>query len=135
MKSEIVKLDAKAYRKFGLTTGSIFAILFGVILPWITHHPYPIWPWVLAGVLFAFAPLLPIALGPVYVAWMKIGQVLNWINTRLILGVLFYVLITPVGIVLKLLRKVPIPKSFNKQIGTYRKKCQQKPKETMEQPF
>ncbi len=41
-------------------------------------------------------------LKPVYIAWMKLAYVLGWINTRLLLCLIFYLVITPIGLVLKL---------------------------------
>ena len=34
-------------------------------------------------------------LRPIYVGWMKFAFVLGWINTRLILGLFFYLILTP----------------------------------------
>lgn len=135
MKNELIELDAAGYRKFGLVTGAIFAVLFGLALPWLFNFSYPIWPWILAGILFAQAILMPLTLSPVYKVWMKFGHIMNWINTRLILGILFYGMFLPVGILLKLIGKVPIAKGFDNHVETYRKQCQQSTKENMERPF
>lgn len=135
MKNVATELDSAGYRKFGLVTGSILAVLFGLVLPWLFNFNYPVWPWVVAGVLIIMALLIPLRLGPVYKIWMKFGFVMNWINTRLILGILFYGIFLPVGFLLKLLGKVPIPKDFNKQVESYRKLSQQSEKENMERPY
>jgi len=135
MLNKVDKLDAQGYRKFGLVTGAIFAGLFGLLLPWIFGFNFPLWPWILFGILGGLALLIPMALGPIYIVWMKFGYVMNWINTRLILGILFYGMFVPVGLVLKLLGKVPIAKKFDNKLTTYRKECQQTTKENMENPF
>lgn len=135
MSSVVAALDAAGYRKFGLVTGSILGVLFGLFLPWLFSYHYPIWPWVMAGILFAMAILLPLSLGSVYKTWMKFGLVMNWINTRIILGVLFYGIFLPVGFLMKLLGKVPIPKGFNSLIESYRKPSKQSERENMERPY
>ena len=69
-------------------------------------HRYTI---VLAAIISAFffimAFLAPLALKPVYIAWMRFAYVLGWVNTRLILAIMFYLIFTPIGLALKLLRK------------------------------
>jgi len=47
---------------------------------------------------------LPGFLRTVYIAWMRLAVILSWINTRIILGVLFYVVFTPAGLVMRLFR-------------------------------
>jgi len=66
MTADIEKLDAKGYRKFGLTTGAIIIGLFGLAIPWIFSLNYPKWPWILGGGLGAWALLAPATLQPVY---------------------------------------------------------------------
>ncbi|MGH8602955.1 MAG: SxtJ family membrane protein, partial [Gammaproteobacteria bacterium] len=82
-------------RRFGLITAAIVALLFGVVLPWLFDHALRLWPWIVAGVLSGWALVWPRTLFPIYRAWMAIGQVLGWINSRIILGLMFYVMIMP----------------------------------------
>jgi len=42
-------------------------------------------------------------LKPVYAAWMSFASVLGWINTRIILAILFYLVLTPMGLAMRLL--------------------------------
>ena len=46
--SDIPELDRAGLRKFGLTTGAIVALLFGLFLPWLFDFGLPRWPWMLA---------------------------------------------------------------------------------------
>ncbi len=68
------KLTEPELRKFGLTTGAIAAVLFGLLLPWIFGHRLPLWPWCVAGTLWLLALVYPKALQPIYTVWMKIGH-------------------------------------------------------------
>jgi len=52
MTADIEKLDARGYRKFGVTTGAIIIGLFGLVIPWLFNLNYPTWPWIL-GVAWA----------------------------------------------------------------------------------
>ena len=56
-------------------------------------HPYGL------GLIF------PIVLKPIYLVWMIFSVILGWFMTRLILSLLFYFVITPIGISLRLLDK------------------------------
>ncbi len=135
MKHEIIKLDAAGYRKFGLITGAIVVGLFGLLIPWIFSFNFPTWPWILAGILAAWALLAPASLQPVYVGWMKFGHVMNWINTHLILGLLFYGMFLPFGLVMRLFGKDPMQRSLDKSITSYRVKSHHDARENVERPF
>ena len=50
---DIPELDAAGLRRFALVTGAILAVLFGVLLPWLFGFGFPLWPWIVAGVLAA----------------------------------------------------------------------------------
>ena len=135
MTHEIVKLDAAGYRKFGLVTGGIIVVLFGLLIPWIFSLGYPRWPWILAGILAAWGLLAPTTLQPVYVGWMKFGHGMNWINTRLILGLLFYGMFLPFGLVMRLFGKDPMQRRLDKSITSYRVKSHHDARENVERPF
>lgn len=57
-----------------------------------------------------------------YALWMKFALVLSWVNTRLILFFLFYLVFTPIGLILKLLGKDLLDRKINKADKTYWKK-------------
>lgn len=135
MHAAIEKLDAKGYRKFGLTTGAIVIVLFGLAIPWLFSLNYPKWPWILAGVLGVWALLAPTTLRPVYAGWMKFGHVMNWINTRLILGILFYGIFLPTGAVMRLFGKDPMRRKLDKTVTSYRVPSHREPKNNVERPY
>lgn len=65
--------------------------------------------WLTAAGGFGFAGLVwPRALGPLYEAWKKLGHVLGWINARIILSAVFFVFVTPTGIIMRLLGHDPL---------------------------
>jgi hypothetical protein len=93
----------KPERQFGF----IFAAFFALVAFW------PLWPlhapklgWLIgAGAWLAAALLIPRALAPLNKAWITFGHVLGWINARIILGVVFFVVVTPIGLLLRLFGK------------------------------
>lgn len=61
-----------------------------------------------AAVLLLLAAIAPAALKPVYRGWMKLGAVLGWINTRIILTVAFFLVVTPIGVIMRLAGRSPM---------------------------
>jgi hypothetical protein len=112
--------DRKQLRSFGLLTGALIAAIFGLLLPWIWEYTWPRWPWAVGGVLATWGLVAPGTLLPVYRVWMKFAAVLGWINTRLILGFVFYAMITPIGLVARLFGRDSMQKSFDREATSYR---------------
>ncbi|MDP8259608.1 MAG: SxtJ family membrane protein [Candidatus Gygaella obscura] len=73
----------------------------------------------LAGLFLAVGIFKPLLLKPVYYAWMKLACVLCWINTRLILGLLFFLIFTPIGLLLRLFKKDLLERKIDKNQNSY----------------
>jgi len=95
MFDEIPELDKKGLRDFGLITGGLFALIFGLLLPWKFEWQWPVWPWVLFGLLAVLAFAAPMWLNPVYRVWMRIGHMIGSVISRIILGLVFFLVVTP----------------------------------------
>ena len=133
--AEVTKSDL---RKFGFIMGTMFALIFGLLFPWITDKTsvnWPIWPFIVMAVFWAIALIAPQILRPVNDIWLKIGNVLGWINSRIILGVMFFLLIFPIGLLLKLFGKDSMNRKFEKDVKSYRIKVKQRNKDHLEKPF
>ncbi|MBE9035771.1 SxtJ family membrane protein [aff. Roholtiella sp. LEGE 12411] len=134
--NEIRELDRKGLRDFGLLGGAIAAGLFGSLLPLLHHEPLPILPWLIATILWVWALIAPATLNGIYQIWMKIGLVLGWINTRIILGIVFYALLMPMGLVMRgVFHQDTMKRKLDADLATYRVIAQVKPRERMEKPF
>ena len=114
------EINTSMLRQFGFIMGFFIALLFGMLFPWILGYPYPFWPWILAGIFLATALLSPDLLGPVYKWWMRVGLVIGWINSRVIMILLFYLVMFPMGLILKLLGKDPLNQAFERNKMSYR---------------
>jgi len=125
-------------RKFGLIMGSMIALIFGLLFPWIadtTLENWPRWPFITMVIFWALAFLLPESLRKVNELWLKVGNVLGWINSRIILGVMFYLLIFPIGLLLKLFGKDSMNRKLEKGADSYRKVTKLRAKDHLEKPF
>ena len=135
MMTKIPRLDNKGYRSFAFTTGSAFVVIFGGLVPWVFDFPYPVWPWLLFFFLAVWGLVAPRTLMPVYVGWMTLALLINRITTPIILGVVFYLFLSPMAIVIKVLKKDPIPKGFDKSKDSYRLDSEKTDHENLERPF
>ena len=122
-------------RKFGFTMGAVIVTLFGLLLPWLFEHDYPLWPWIAAGVFLLAAAAAPASLAPVHSAWLRIGHALGWINTRIILGLMFYTVFLFVAVLMKLLAKDPMSRKIDKTLNSYRVQSEQRARDHLEKPF
>lgn len=126
--------DSKELRTFGLLVGSIFAIIG--MWPMVFRNESPrIWAISLGGSLVGLGLALPTSLRHVHRIWMKIGNVLGWINTRILLGVIFYVLITPMGLVMRLFGKDSMRRVLVHEANTYRIVREPRPRLHMNNQF
>jgi hypothetical protein len=62
----------------------------------------------LGTVMIVLGFIAPRLLTPAYRAWMRFAEVLGRVQTAIILTVVFFLVVTPLGIIMRLLRKSPI---------------------------
>ncbi|RJO65079.1 MAG: hypothetical protein C4523_16860 [Myxococcales bacterium] len=62
---------------------------------------------------------VPVAISPLFIALTYIGLALGWVNTRLILGLLYFLVFTPLGLLFRLIGKDPLNRRIEKNAGTY----------------
>lgn len=122
-------------RKFGLVSGAIVATLFGLLLPWLFDYGWPWWPWVLAGILWLWSLVHGESLFVVYRVWLKFGHIAGWINTRIILGIVFYLVFLPAGLLLRLLGKDPMARKLDGSSRSYRISSERTEKDHVERPY
>jgi hypothetical protein len=66
---------------------------------------------------------------------MHLGLLLNKVTTPLILGIVFFLVLSPIGLVRRLRRHDALARTFDSNTPTYRVPSQQKPSETLKRPF
>ena len=132
---KIPELDRKGLRDFALITGAIIAILFGLFFPWLLETGDPIWPWIICGILVAAGLFAPMVLQPVYRLWMRFGLLLSKITTPLILGIVFFLVIMPMGLVMRLMGHDPMSRKLDDAAISYRVVSKKNPKENLEKPY
>ena len=105
MKNHIPK---KTLREFGFLIGFIFPFLIGWILPLSGGHSFRTWTLFISipSIILAFTK--PILLLYPYRAWMKLGHILGWVNSRIILGLVFLIVLLPISLVMKSIGHDPL---------------------------
>ncbi|MDD2679596.1 MAG: SxtJ family membrane protein [Candidatus Omnitrophica bacterium] len=117
---EKIILDTKNLKKFGMTMGIAFLVIAIFIIIRHKHSPLPVL--IIALIFFIMGVVTPALLKPAYIAWMRFAYLLGWINTRLILVIIFYLVLTPIGLVMRLCGIDSLERKINKKAGSYWKK-------------
>lgn len=131
----IPELDRKGLREFGLTTGAAVVVIFGLFFPWVLDVDWPLWPWIVAAVFWLFALTAPMLLRPVYKGWMRFGLLAGRVMTPLVLGIVFFVLISPMALIRRLRGNDPMKRTLDSDQETYRVKSAKSRREKLEKPF
>jgi len=125
MNMERLNLDKRNLRKFGMTMAIVFSIITILIL---IRHRHSILPTAIISVIFFVSALvMPNSLKTIYIIWMKLAFFLSWINTRLILFIIFYLVFTPMGLVIRLFGIDLLDRKIEKKRQSYWKKREKIP--------
>ena len=116
MKENISK---KQLREFGLLIGFGFPIIIGLLLPAFAGHGFRSWTlWIgFSGLILGLTS--PRLLYYPYKCWMKLGHLLGWINSYIILGLVFIIILQPIALVMYLFGYDPL-RTRRKGDKTYR---------------
>jgi len=119
IKDEIknIKGSEKDLKKFGLTVG-IILILIAALLFW-KQKPSFLYFFPVGLFLLLAGILTPALLCPLNKVWMIFSLILGWIMTRVILSVLYYIILTPIGIIAKISGKHFLDVKIDKTRNTY----------------
>ncbi len=131
----IPELDRAGLRKFGFTTGAIIVLLFGLFFPWLLEISWPIWPWIIATPLWVLATIYPAWLRLIYNGWMRFGILASRVTTPLILGIVFYLVISPMALIRRLAGRDSLRRMIEPEAGTYRVSSEKNSTERLEKPF
>ena len=127
-------VTTKQLRSFGVIVGGIFAII-GLWPALWRGEDVRLWALILAGLLLLPAAVYPQSLRWPYRGWMTLGLALGWVNTRIILGVIFYGLFTPMGVIMRWAGRDPLLLKLDPQAETYRVNRQSRPSSHMRRQF
>ncbi|MBK8189579.1 MAG: sxtJ [Vampirovibrionales bacterium] len=128
-------LSRRQLRDFGLLFAGLLALMFGVLRPWLGHHPAPSWVFPTAGVIAALALIVPSAMFPLYWTMMRIGDFIGPIVSRVILALMFYAAVLPIGLLMRASGADPMRRKLEAQADSYRVVSPQRPTTHWEKPW
>jgi hypothetical protein len=110
-------VSSSSNRAFGL----VFAVVFVIIglWPWLFGGQVRIWSVVVGTVFLVVAWLWPAALASLNRVWTRFGLLLHRIVSPVVLGVMFFVVVTPMGLVMRALGKDPLRLRFDRGAQSY----------------
>jgi hypothetical protein len=126
--------NTAALKSFGLLMTWAFPLFIGIIAPWLINLPPQWWTLWVSVFFISLALVAPKLLYWPYKVWMFVAGIIGFINTRLLLGATFYLLIFPIGLVLKLTKKLQFKKT-HRQPSNYVVRSDTITKTQLEQPF
>jgi|TARA_B100000073_G_C23569909_1_gene507670 hypothetical protein len=124
----------KQLRQFGFLLGCLIPLFFCVLLPALHSHSAPLWPVGIGVMLILLGVLAPQRLSPVYRGWMALGNVLGFINSHLILGVVFVLVLQPIALIMRCMGHDPLRKRWDASSDSYREESQGR-RTNLKQPF
>jgi len=121
MAHESFERDEHAAGSSNRSFGLVFAVLFALIglVPWFTHGSPRYWAVAVAAAFLLCALAFPGVLAPLNRLWLKLGALLHRIVSPIVLGFLFYIAITPMGVVMRMFGKDPLRLRREPDAATY----------------
>ena len=115
------KISKKKLRDFGLLIGFMIPFFMGWLIPFISGHGFRFWSLFIGFPLIIFGVFSPLLLFYPYKVWMALGKYLGWINSHIILGLVFIIVLQPIAILMRFVGYDPL-KKIKKDFISYREK-------------
>ena len=114
----------------------MIGLIFGLFLPWLIDlGRWPWMPWVIGGALAALGLGAPMALDRIEFYWMKGAGVLGAINSRILLTIVYFAVLTPTGWLMRLFGKDPMDRKLDPSKTTYRVVSSARPRDHMDNQY
>jgi len=110
-------VSSSSNRTFGLVFGAVFAII--AVWPWLFGGQIRIWSGIVGAVFALVAWLWPAVLAPLNRVWTRFGLLLHRVVSPVVLGVMFFVVLTPMGLIMRALGKDPLRLRMDRNAGSY----------------
>jgi len=110
--------DKTTLRKFGITLAMILSFIALIQLK--KYNPMlSSWFGIVSASILAISIISPIIILPIYVIIHTISKIIGWINTKILLSIVFFAIFTPIGLVLRLFNKDLLDKKIDKNARSY----------------
>ncbi len=101
--SESLTGTIKELRQFAFIMAAMILFLFTFFFPWLYGMGFSYIPFIISALFAGTALIAPKVLGPVYFLWMKFAHIIGLINSKILLFIIFYLMIAPMGLAARLI--------------------------------
>lgn len=126
------KNEIKEIRQFAWIMAGMILVFFALLLPWVWGWNFSWTPYIISGAFALTGLAAPQLLAPVHKAWLKFAELLGAINSKILLFIVFYLVLTPMGFIARVFGFDPM-KRKHKPDSYYIKR--EKNINNMENPF
>ncbi len=115
--------ESKDLRKFSITVGIAFVVLwaiFAYVIPYLLGKGADV-PllWQIGVGLAVVGSLVPLVVKPLFYAWMTMALMLGWFMTRVLLTIFFFVVLTPVAFVFRVIGRDALHRKLDREADSY----------------
>ena len=126
------KIKISSNRSFGIVFFFVFIIIS--LWPLINENPLRVWSIFVAIIFLILGLINSKLLTPLNVLWFKFGKLLGSMIAPIVMGIVFFLVITPIGLIMKTFGKDLLNKRYNNKSKSYWIN-REKSKGTMKQQF
>ncbi len=112
-------ISKKQLREFGILIGFGFPLFIGWLIPAFGGHGFRSWTIFVGLLVFVIGISSPSLLYYPYRSWISLGNVLGWVNSKIILGLVFIIVLQPIALVMRVVGYDPL-RTRRKRESTYR---------------
>ena len=111
------KIKISSNRNFGL----VFFVVFLIVSLWpvINNEPIRVWSVIISLIFLVLGLINSKMLTPLNKLWFKFGMILGALIAPMVMGLIFFLVVTPIGLILKLFGKDLLNKKYKSKKSTY----------------
>jgi len=108
-----IKTSKEILRQFSLVISLCFPLFIGWVIPSMSGHSFRYWTLTISIFALPMGAFCPQFLLYPYKLWMNLGNILGWINSRLILGAVYILVLLPIAFIMKILNYDSLKTKWN----------------------
>ena len=116
-RTEHSKVKLGSEKSFGLVFAAAFTVI--AFFPLLHGGHVRIWSIVVAAIFLAIALVYPRVLRPLNLLWFKFGILLGKVIAPIVISAVFFVIVTPMALIMRLMGKDPLSRKRNPGADTY----------------
>ncbi len=113
-----IKSEKSDLKKFGFLIGMVLLLASSYLL-WKEQYGYAIGGFVVGAVFIVLGFILPSVLKPLQKAWMAFAVVMGFVMTKIIMVIVFYAMVTPIGLLGRLGGKKFLDLKIERGVASY----------------